>query len=308
MLCGVGASRCLGASRRTIAAASGGRCLSRAAVAAHQACACSLTAHHSCSPAVCLCAALTVPQLYRFLVRRTESDFNKVVLKRLFMSKTNRPPLSLSKLAKFMAGKVGARLNNGCFVLHRGRSNWLPEWVALVKLAKFMAGEAGAQAACKWQHGDNGGASSAPAFSFPGKAQAVVCGGHNSQPARFHRSAAEPRSLPAAPSPASRLDYNGMLFLDQLCSQDGKIAVLVGTITDDVRLFEVPKLRVCALRVTETARARILKVGCCAGLQIIGIATGPLLFVWFGGPESLLRCASPRPPAACTLGWVAAWR
>lgn len=45
-------------------------------------------------------------QLYRFLVRRTESDFNKVVLKRLFMSKINRPPLSLSKLAKFMAGKV----------------------------------------------------------------------------------------------------------------------------------------------------------------------------------------------------------
>ncbi len=36
--------------------------------------------------------------------------------------------------------------------------------------------------------------------------------------------------------------------------------MLVGTITDDVRLHEVPKLRVCALRVTETARARILKV------------------------------------------------
>lgn len=45
-------------------------------------------------------------QLYSFLVRRTESKFNKVVLKRLFMSRTNRPPLSLSKLAKFMKGKV----------------------------------------------------------------------------------------------------------------------------------------------------------------------------------------------------------
>jgi large subunit ribosomal protein L18e len=44
--------------------------------------------------------------LYAFLVRRTDSKFNKVVLKRLFMSKTNRPPLSLSKLAKFMEGKV----------------------------------------------------------------------------------------------------------------------------------------------------------------------------------------------------------
>lgn len=81
------------------------------------------------------------------MVRRTESDFNKVVLKRLFMSKINRAPLSLSKLAKFMEGK------------------------------------------------------------------------------------------------------------------DGKLAVLVGTITDDVRMLEVPKMRVVALRVTETARARILKAG-----------------------------------------------
>ncbi len=41
-------------------------------------------------------------QLYRFLVRRTDASFNKVVLKRLFMSKINRPPISLSKLASFM--------------------------------------------------------------------------------------------------------------------------------------------------------------------------------------------------------------
>jgi large subunit ribosomal protein L18e len=39
-------------------------------------------------------------------VRRTDSNFNQVVLKRLFMSKINRPPLSLSKLTKFMEGKV----------------------------------------------------------------------------------------------------------------------------------------------------------------------------------------------------------
>lgn len=36
--------------------------------------------------------------------------------------------------------------------------------------------------------------------------------------------------------------------------------MLVGTITDDKRLYELPKLRVVALRFTETARARILKV------------------------------------------------
>ena len=59
-------------------------------------------------------------QLYRFLARRTDSKFNETVLKRLFMSKTNRPPLSLSKLAKFMKGKegkvaaIGVRLPTTC--------------------------------------------------------------------------------------------------------------------------------------------------------------------------------------------------
>ena len=86
-------------------------------------------------------------KLYRFLARRTDSKFNKVVCKRLFMSKINRPPMSLSKLAKFMEGK------------------------------------------------------------------------------------------------------------------DGKVAVLIGAITDDKRMLAVPKMRVCALRFTETARARIIKAG-----------------------------------------------
>ena len=86
-------------------------------------------------------------KLYRFLARRTDSKFNKVVCKRLFMSKINRPPLSLSKLAKYMEGK------------------------------------------------------------------------------------------------------------------DGKVAVLIGAVTDDKRMLAVPKMRVCALRFTETARARIVKAG-----------------------------------------------
>merc|ERR1711898_78081 len=46
-------------------------------------------------------------KLYRFLARRTEANFNKVVLKRLFMSRHNRPPLSLSKLSKFMRQQEG---------------------------------------------------------------------------------------------------------------------------------------------------------------------------------------------------------
>ncbi|KYM80249.1 60S ribosomal protein L18 [Atta colombica] len=88
-------------------------------------------------------------KLYRFLARRTNSKFNKIILKRLFMSKIHRPPISLARIVRFM--------------------------------------------------------------KKPGRENCV--------------------------------------------------AVIVGTITDDARIFEVPKLTVCALRVTEKARARILKNG-----------------------------------------------
>lgn len=43
--------------------------------------------------------------------------------------------------------------------------------------------------------------------------------------------------------------------------QEDKIAVVVGTVTDDIRVYEVPSLKVTALRFTETARARIEKAG-----------------------------------------------
>ena len=42
-------------------------------------------------------------KLYRFLARRTDAKFNKVVLKRLFTSKANRPPLSIKTIAKHVA-------------------------------------------------------------------------------------------------------------------------------------------------------------------------------------------------------------
>ena len=86
-------------------------------------------------------------RLYRFLARRTESKFNENVLKRLYMSKTNRPPMSIARITRYMKAK------------------------------------------------------------------------------------------------------------------DGKIAVIVGTVTDDLRLFEVPSLTICALSFTEAARARIIKAG-----------------------------------------------
>jgi len=88
-----------------------------------------------------------IVKLYEFLVRRTDSKFAKTVLKRLYMSRTNKPPISLSKMASFMAGK------------------------------------------------------------------------------------------------------------------EAKIAVVVGTITDDARMMDIPKMSICALRFTETARARVLAAG-----------------------------------------------
>ena len=50
-------------------------------------------------------------QLYRFLARRTDAKFNSIVLKRLFMSRIHRPPLSLARLTRQMkkegrAGKI----------------------------------------------------------------------------------------------------------------------------------------------------------------------------------------------------------
>jgi large subunit ribosomal protein L18e len=89
-------------------------------------------------------------KLYRFLARRTDSNFNKVILKSLFLSKINRPPVSVSRVARAATHQKGA---------------------------------------------------------------------------------AE------------------------------KIFVVVGTVTDDNRIFELPKVTVAALKFTENAKARILKAG-----------------------------------------------
>lgn len=44
-------------------------------------------------------------------------------------------------------------------------------------------------------------------------------------------------------------------------AKDNTIAVVVGTVTNDLRLLAVPKLRICALKVTKRARESILKAG-----------------------------------------------
>merc|ERR1712141_174497 len=55
------------------------------------------------------------------------------------------------------------------------------------------------------------------------------------------------------------------MSLSRLCKvantdeKKGKILVLVGKVLDDERLFTVPKMRVCALKVSDHARARIVK-------------------------------------------------
>ncbi|EKM59564.1 uncharacterized protein PHACADRAFT_181562 [Phanerochaete carnosa HHB-10118-sp] len=93
---------------------------------------------------------LLLVKLYRFLARRTDSAFNKTILHRLFLSKINRPPMSLSRILK------------------------------------------------------------------------------------------ETTSAP---------------------NRHSQTIVIVGTVTDDVRLLEIPKLTVAALRFTQSARERILKAG-----------------------------------------------
>merc|ERR1712035_257215 len=54
-------------------------------------------------------------KLYRFLARRSNAPFNKVVLRRLFMSRTNRPPISISRLIRKM--KLPGRENRTAVVV-----------------------------------------------------------------------------------------------------------------------------------------------------------------------------------------------
>jgi ribosomal protein L18E len=49
--------------------------------------------------------------------------------------------------------------------------------------------------------------------------------------------------------------------LTRIASCRDRTVVVVGTVTDDERVYEVPKLTIAALRFTEAARARITKAG-----------------------------------------------
>ena len=77
--------------------------------------------------------------------------------------------------------------------------------------------------------------------------------------------------------------------------QEDKVAVLVGTVTDDVRLFEVPKMQVACLRATETARARILAVS--AHTDRAGVAYNNILP--YSGVSAC--CIGPNMWASCVV-------
>ncbi|MBA0584652.1 hypothetical protein Gorai_015454, partial [Gossypium raimondii] len=56
-------------------------------------------------------------------------------------------------------------------------------------------------------------------------------------------------------------NFNAVILKRLFMRKEDKIGVVVGTVTDDIRVYEVPALTVTALRFTETARARIEKAG-----------------------------------------------
>jgi large subunit ribosomal protein L18e len=57
-------------------------------------------------------------KLYRFLSRRTDSKFNRVVLRRLFMSRINKPPMSISRIiSRSCSRKAGPDVN-----AHKGKT------------------------------------------------------------------------------------------------------------------------------------------------------------------------------------------
>lgn len=51
------------------------------------------------------------------MARRTDSRFNKAILKRLFQSKTNRPPISISKIAALSSRKSASSQNKTTVVV-----------------------------------------------------------------------------------------------------------------------------------------------------------------------------------------------
>ncbi|KAF2436218.1 ribosomal protein L18e [Tothia fuscella] len=56
-------------------------------------------------------------KLYAFLARRTDSPFNQVVLRRLKMSKINRPPISISRIVSTAVNPANDKQNGKTIVV-----------------------------------------------------------------------------------------------------------------------------------------------------------------------------------------------
>ncbi|VTJ66679.1 Hypothetical predicted protein [Marmota monax] len=177
-------------------------------------------------------------KLYRFLARRTNSTFNQVVLKRLFMSRTNRPPLSLSRMAA----------SSGCPALNLSQNQVsVASWPSVLALLSPRHGRG-----C----GGLVGLSELSSFTWEVRYGQVSPFGGRSHPGPWDARSGgwdlNTRTTFRMPLKIRKMKLPG---------RENKTAVVVGTITDDVRVQEVPKLKVCALRVTSRARTRILKAG-----------------------------------------------
>ncbi|KAG1365258.1 putative 60S ribosomal protein L18-2 [Cocos nucifera] len=189
--------------------------------------------------------------LYRFLVRRTGSKFNAVILKRLCRSKINSPPISLKRLVRFMEGKEDKIAVIVGTVTDDKRMHEVPAMkVTALRFTETVRArilQAGGecltfdQLALRAPLGQN------TLYRFlvrrtGSKFNAVIL-------KRLCRS-----KINSPPISLKRL----VRFME---GKEDKIAVIVGTVTDDKRMHEVPAMKVTALRFTETVRARILQAG-----------------------------------------------
>eukprot|EP01080_Neovahlkampfia_damariscottae_P002559 gene2559-3521_t len=92
-------------------------------------------------------------------------------------------------------------------------------------------------------------------------------------------------------------------FLKNRKGASDKIAVVVGTVTNDSRVMEVPKLQICALKFTETARRRIEEAGgkCLSFDQLAQIkpeGKGTLLFKGHRSDEKKKHHGAPGVPGS----------
>lgn len=86
-------------------------------------------------------------KLYKFLARRTDSGFNKVIAKRLAMTRNNRPPLSLKHVAKYSKGKESKTVVIVGSVLDDPRLVQVPQGLQLVALRVSESARARIEAA-----------------------------------------------------------------------------------------------------------------------------------------------------------------